>query len=81
MSQIVASAADAVRTVPQVLRSLRHPAQFVGFWVAVLMPVCYLPLLLGGLRGAQTRLFGALLVGNAMALVAGHGYGQDRTDE
>jgi hypothetical protein len=81
MPRIVASAADAVRTVPQVLRSLRRPAQFVGFWAAVVLPVCYLPLLFGGLRGAQTRLFSALLVGNAMALVAGHGYGQTPSEE
>jgi hypothetical protein len=77
MSRIVAPATDAVRTVPKVLRALRRPAQVVGFWAAVLMPVLYLPLLVGGLRGGQTRLFSALLVGNALALVVGHGYGQE----
>lgn len=64
-----------------VLRSLAHetartvvtPVQFVGYCAAVLLPLAYLPLLVGGLAG-DASLFFALLLAHVGALVAGHGY-------
>ena len=64
-------------------RSLQHgarlvaaPLRFVGFWAAVALPFLYLPLLIGGLDGQETLVFGLLLTLNALALVAGHGHRQ-----
>ncbi|MFC7176012.1 hypothetical protein [Halosegnis marinus] len=57
---------------------LRSPAERVGFWGAILIPVSY-PLLLvsgpGGSRGAV--LFAALVVANVAALLAGHGHNRE----
>lgn len=44
----------------------------VAFWVAVALPFCYLPLLVGGLGGGELTLLAALVVANALALVVGH---------
>lgn len=52
-------------------------AQTVTFWAAVLLPLMYLPLLHGGLEQAEILRFAGLLVCNAFALVAGHGYGRN----
>jgi hypothetical protein len=50
------------------------PLRFLAFWAAVALPFLYLPLLVGGLDGQQTTVFVALLLANAVALVAGHEY-------
>ncbi|ERG89366.1 MAG: hypothetical protein J07HX5_01524, partial [halophilic archaeon J07HX5] len=59
----------------------RHPVvrwvwttiQRVGFWVAVGLPVVYLPLLATGLKTpADGAVFGALLVANVVGLILGH---------
>lgn len=55
-------------------RLVAAPLRFVGFWAAVALPFLYVPLLLDGLEGQQTLVFGALLAANALALVVGHGY-------
>jgi hypothetical protein len=74
--------ASRVREVVQ-SQSLQHgarlvtaPLRFVGFWAAVALPFLYLPLLVGGLEGQETLVFGLLLAANALALVLGHGHGQ-----
>jgi hypothetical protein len=59
-------------------RLIAAPLRFVGFWVAVALPFLYLPLLLGGLTGQELLVFGLLLTANALALVVGHGHGQER---
>jgi hypothetical protein len=72
--------ASRVREVVQ-SQSLQHgarlvaaPLRFVGFWAAVALPFLYLPLLLSGLEGQETFVFGLLLAANALALVVGHGH-------
>jgi hypothetical protein len=72
--------ASRVREVVQ-SQSLQHgarlvaaPLRFVGFWAAVALPFLYLPLLLSGLEGQETLVFGLLLAANAVALVVGHGH-------
>ncbi|WP_049916667.1 hypothetical protein [Halogeometricum pallidum] len=58
-------------------RLTARSAQTVTFWAAILLPLTYLPLLHGGLEQAEILRFAGLLVCNAFALVAGHGYGRD----
>lgn len=62
------------------LLSGRLPAlvRFVGFWLAIALPLVYLPLLLGGLSGWQAPTFGVLFALNVVALIAGHDYGRDQ---
>jgi hypothetical protein len=55
-------------------RLVAAPLRFVGFWAAVALPFLYLPLLLSGLEGQETLVFGLLLAANALALVVGHGH-------
>lgn len=46
-----------------------------AFWLAIVLPFLYLPLLLGGLdTQAEQLAFVGLLVLNVVALVAGHEY-------
>ncbi|MFA1611387.1 hypothetical protein [Halobellus rubicundus] len=58
----------------------RRGVAAVGFWIAVLLPAAYLPLLAGGLTGSEGALFAGLLAANALALVAGHGHRQPSAD-
>lgn len=51
--------------------------EFVGFWLAVALPLVYLPLLVGGLSGWQATTFVVLFALNVFALIVGHGYGRD----
>lgn len=53
---------------------LTTPVEIVGFWLAVVMPFMYVPVLLTGVP--LTTLFG-LLVLNVVALVAGHTHRRD----
>lgn len=57
------------------VRSLKGPAQFLSFWIAIALPFVHLPLLAQGLGDPTVTLtFAALLVANVFALYAGHGY-------
>ncbi|WP_436346399.1 hypothetical protein [Natronorubrum sp. FCH18a] len=59
------------------LRSLKGPAQFLSFWVAIALPFVHLPLVAQGLGDPQITLtFIALLAVNVLALYVGHGYKQ-----
>ena len=58
------------------VRLVAAPLRFVGFWAAVALPFLYLPLLVSGLDGQETLVFGLLLALNALALVVGHGHRQ-----
>lgn len=61
----------------RLVRSLKRPAQFLSFWVAIALPFVHLPLLAQGLGDpAVTLTFVVLLAVNALALYVGHGYNQ-----
>ena len=62
------SAAAAFRDV------LKKPVRRVAFWVAIALPLTYLPLLVGGIEDSEATLFALLLVANAVTLVIGHGH-------
>jgi hypothetical protein len=58
-------------------RLLTRPVRFVAFWLAVVLPLAYLPLfVVNALTGAT---FLACVAANVLALVFGHPYG-DGTD-
>ncbi|SDR43526.1 hypothetical protein [Natronobacterium texcoconense] len=60
------------------LRSLRGPAQFLSFWVAIALPFVHVPLLAQGLGDSSVTLtFLVLLAINVVALYLGHGYNQE----
>jgi hypothetical protein len=52
------------------------PVRFVGFWVAVLLPFAYVPLLFTGLEGATLTAFLALIAAHIVSLVLGNQYKQ-----
>lgn len=58
-------------------RAVVAPIRALAFWTAVLLPLAYLPLLAGGLTGAETSVLAALLVANALALAVGHDHARD----
>ncbi|MFB6191723.1 MAG: hypothetical protein ABEI11_00195 [Haloarculaceae archaeon] len=59
------------------VRSLVRPFQAAAFWLAIALPFAYLPALAVGFETAPVRIFAALLVANAVALVVGHGYNRE----
>lgn len=72
--------ADAASHVRAVVATLVLPLRLLGFWIGVLTPVAYLPLLGGGLGAGQTLLFFALLCLQALGLVVGRNHARGRTD-
>ncbi|WP_049928101.1 hypothetical protein [Halopiger goleimassiliensis] len=61
-----------------IVRSLKGPAQFLAFWIAIALPFVHFPLLVQGLGDPSVTLtFLALLALNVLALYLGHGYNQD----
>jgi hypothetical protein len=69
--------ADALNVARSALDTATKPFQFAGFWSAVLLPLVYVPMLLGGFAGEQGATFSLLLAVHALALAAGHGYRND----
>jgi hypothetical protein len=65
---------DASALLAHAARTAYAPVRFVGFWLAVALPFCYLPLLYGGLPMAEAQVFGALLAVNLVGLVLGRNY-------
>lgn len=58
-----------------VQQTLSWLVRATGFWLAVVLPFLYLPLLLRGFGGRGELLaFAGLVVLNAVALVVGHEY-------
>jgi len=55
-------------------RSALRNLKAASFWAAIVLPFTYVPLLADGLTGGEPLLFAALVVANALAFVAGHGY-------
>jgi hypothetical protein len=72
-----ADGVDASTALSTARKTAFAPLQFVGFWVAVTLPFCYLPLLYDGLPSAEARAFVALLAINLAALVVGRGYARE----
>jgi hypothetical protein len=73
-SDRAASAVDV-----QCLRTIAaRPVEAVAFWVAVLVPLAYPALMVGGLDGQQLFLLLGALALNAAALFAGRDYNRDR---
>ncbi|MBB6645494.1 hypothetical protein H5V44_04145 [Halobellus sp. MBLA0160] len=56
------------------MRTAVRNLRAASFWAAIVLPVTYLPLLAGGLGGAEALLFVSLVVVNAGAFVLGHEY-------
>lgn len=50
------------------------PARALAFWLAVALPLVYLPLLASGAERLHAETFLVLLVANILALVVGHNY-------
>lgn len=51
------------------------PLRAVAFWLAVVLPFAYLPILAGGIANeAELVTFLALMAANAAALLVGHDY-------
>jgi hypothetical protein len=46
----------------------------LAFWLAVVLPLAYLPLLADGITGGELVPFVALLAANVVALLLGHDY-------
>lgn len=65
---------DAIDSLRAGVGRVLTPVRFVGFWLAVVLPLIYLPLLVGGLSATETTLFVVLLALNVLSLFAGHGY-------
>jgi len=62
-------------TVPSVGRTLLAPVRGFAFWLAIVLPFLYVPLLVAGLESSATRtVFGVLVLANAIALLVGHSY-------
>ncbi|NGM68873.1 hypothetical protein G6M89_07585 [Natronolimnobius sp. AArcel1] len=72
------SSAEADRNQGRPLvRTLKGPAQFLSFWIAIALPFIHLPLLMQGLGDPSVTLtFLSLLAINVFALYAGHGHNQ-----
>ncbi|WP_440764684.1 hypothetical protein [Natronorubrum sp. DTA7] len=63
------------RSLEDVAPSVAKPIRVAGFWGAILLPVCYLPLLAVGLSTPfQALLFLVLLSVNLAALYVGHAH-------
>ncbi|ERG94862.1 MAG: hypothetical protein J07HQW2_01304 [Haloquadratum walsbyi J07HQW2] len=61
-------------TIQAVIKyGVRH-TKVAMFWSAIILPVGYLPLLIGGLTTTETTVFIALMISNAIALCIGHDY-------
>lgn len=65
-------------TVTAIGRAIRSGIVGVGFWVAVLLPITYVPFLVTGVpTQSHLLLLLGILCAHAVALVAGHGYGRE----
>lgn len=59
-------------TVASLSKVVTAAVQAICFWLAVALPLAYLPLLVGGLAGSELVPFGILLAANALSLAVGH---------
>jgi hypothetical protein len=71
------SPADAVE--PRLSKILVAPVRAIAFWMAIVLPVVYLPLLATGLDSLRPALtFATLVAVHVCALVAGQSHGRRR---
>jgi hypothetical protein len=63
-----------LRAVSTAFKTGLSGLKVASFWLAIVLPFAYFPLLLGGLTGGQLVVFVALLATNALAFVLGHDY-------
>ena len=69
---------DRQRERRSLVRTVKGPAQFLSFWVAIALPFVHVPLLAQGLGDPSITLtFLALLSVNVVALYVGHGHNQE----
>ena len=67
------AARAAVRAATRIGSAAVGPARALAFWLAVVLPFAYLPLLVGGIgTEADLLTFAGLVAANAIALLAGH---------
>lgn len=58
-----------------VQRTMAEGVRAIGFWLAIVVPFLYLPLLVDGIGSpSEMEPFVGLLVLNVLALVGGHGH-------
>lgn len=83
LSSILSAALHASRNVAPVpvrageaaLRRAKHHVTTIMFWAAIILPVCYLALLVGGVGSREEfRLFFQLLGLHMLALLGGRFY-------
>lgn len=75
--------ATSVRRLPSLpldlLRSLWRATEALCFWLAVTLPIVYLPLVvLGPGVLVDSTILGVIVVANLLALAIGHGHEPDR---
>lgn len=64
-------------TLERISPTLAKPIRRIGFWIAIVLPVVYVPFLVTGLSTAsETVWFLGLLTVNLVALYVGHAYHQ-----
>ena len=64
--------------VSSLRKTVFAPIHAVAFWIAVILPFLYVPLLASGLSSTATmNAFFALLAANAVALLIGHPHLRD----
>jgi hypothetical protein len=69
---------DLFGTVPAIDWSVLDSIRAVAFWMAIVLPFLYIPLLVSGLDSTPIRIaFAVLLVANGIALFVGHSYARD----
>jgi hypothetical protein len=81
-STIDPSTNESVRQVHGALRGALRTATgwiqwlvvAVSFWIAIALPLAYLPLLATGITGGEALLFAGLIGTNGVAFVVGHGH-------
>ena len=53
---------------------LVRPVRAAAFWLAVALPLAYLPALATGFESMSMTVFAGLLIANAVSLIVGHGH-------
>lgn len=66
----------ASRFVEWILGELFGFGQRIAFWFGIWLPICYLPLIVGGFVNVGFSTFVGLIVANYIALLAGAGHGR-----
>lgn len=63
-----------LRAVSTAFRTSLRGLKVASFWLAIVLPFAYFPLLFGGLTGGEFGAFVVLVAVNALAFVLGHDY-------